>query len=290
MSHQPKRGRRKPTGPKVVRVRSPRIVRHDPKTEPKAPKPVFVTDLDGTLIREQLLVLLTKVLFERGVFLGEVEDLFREVRLQHRDRKMSFEDYDQRLIEIYSRNVRGTQAEDVRTAAGIVFEKHRDWLYRFTKALLVECHGSHECITITGAMHETVSLLAPYWGLTTFYSTELEVDDAGLYTGDYTALPVRDKGAKLLDHVALRGGTLAGSIAIGDTMSDAAMLRAVEIPVVFNPDDKLMELAMQHGWPIVIERKDCVYVIHGGFCEAFNAEDAREAVRHVLTLRPHAAR
>ncbi|MEY4722498.1 MAG: hypothetical protein RLZZ324_11, partial [Candidatus Parcubacteria bacterium] len=254
---------------KTYHVRSPRVVR------PKKPRPVAVFDLDGTLVREQLLVLLTKEFFELGIFRPIVERIFKEVRLKHRDRKISFEEYDGQIIDIYSESVRGKLRKHVQFAAKNVFDKHRDWLYRFTKALIEEVTATHERITITGAMHETVSLLAPYWGMEHAYCTELETDDAGRYDGRYRALPVKDKKAALLAHLKKTDATLEGSVAIGDTLSDAPVLRSVVIPIVFNPDDKLADIADECGWPIVVERKDCIYVMQRGRCKRFSATDAR---------------
>lgn len=248
-------------------------------------RPIAVFDLDGTLIREQLLVLLSKECFELQIFRRVAEVVFKSVRLKHRDRKISFEDYDRQIIEIFTQRVKGKLRSDVQMAAEQVFDKHRDWLYRFTKALLEETTKSHERITITGAMLETVSLLAPYWGMEHAYATELEVDTDGRYTGATKALPVRDKRAALLSHLERHGGTLEGSIAIGDTLSDMPMLQTVERPIVFNPDDKLAAFADRHGWPTVIERKDCIYVIRSGSCKRFASEDAHRAVKYVLAIK-----
>lgn len=248
-------------------------------------KPVAAFDLDGTLIREQLLVLLTKECFELEIFRHVAEVIFKRVRLTHRDRKITFEDYDRQIIDIFTDRVKGKLRTDVHLAAERVFEKNRDWLYKFTKALLEETAESHDRITITGAMQETVSLLAPYWGFTKWYTTILQVDKIGRYTGKQLSLPVRNKGAAVRRHVKTHGATLIGSLAIGDTLSDASMLEVVENPIVFNPDDKLAEIADDKGWPIVVERKDCIYVTYRGRYKRFSSDHARAAARFVLDLK-----
>ena len=252
------------------------------KRAPRSKRPLAVFDLDGTLIREQLLVLLTKECFDLEIFRRVAEVIFKEVRLTHRDRKITFEEYDQQIIDLFSQRVKGKLQSDIKIAARHVHDKHRDWLYKFTRALIEETTETHERITITGAMQETVSLLAPYWGLTHIYATVLEVDSNGRYTGQATSLPVRDKRAALRGHIKEHGGTLKGSLAIGDTLSDVPMLQEVERPVMFNPDDKLAEIGDAHGWTTVLERKDCIYVLAQGKSKRFSSDDAAKAARHVL--------
>jgi HAD superfamily phosphoserine phosphatase-like hydrolase len=247
-------------------------------------RPVAAFDLDGSLVREQLLVLLTKECFELQIFRKVAEVLFKEVRLIHRDRKITFEDYDRQVIALFTSRIKGKLRGDVEVAAKRVYEKHRDWLYVFTRALLEELKTTHECITITGAMIETVSLLAPYWGFEFHYGTELEVDELGRYTGRDVSVPVMDKRGALLAHVAKTGATLEGSVALGDTGSDIAMLSTVSRPVAFNPNDALADAAEKHGWPIVIERKDSIYVLSEGTSRRFFSGDARAAARYLLSL------
>lgn len=248
-------------------------------------RPVAAFDLDGSLVREQLLVLLTKECFELQVFRRVVEVVFKEIRLIHRDRKITFEAYDRQIIALFTQRIKGKLRSDVELAAKHVFNKHRDWLYVFTRALLDELKPTHECITITGAMIETVSLLAPYWGFEHHYGTVLEVDDLGRYTGRDLFIPVADKRAALMAHVAKTGALLEGSVALGDTGSDIPMLETVARPIAFNPNDVLGTEAEKRDWPIVLERKDCIYVLSCGTSRRFASVDARAAAHHVIGLQ-----
>ena len=248
-------------------------------------RPIAVFDLDGSLMREQLLVLLTKECFDLQIFRRVAEVVFKQVRLTHRDRKITFETYDRQVIDLFSTRIKGKLKSDVEVAAKQVYDKHRDWLYVFTRSLLDELKPTHECITITGAMQEVVARLAPYWGFEHNYSTELEVDDIGRYTGVSKALPVADKRAALMHHVDSRGANLANSVALGDTGSDIPMLAAVERPIAFNPNDVLADCAEKNDWPIVLERKDCIYVLKDGASKRFVSTDAKAAARYVLALK-----
>ncbi len=248
----------------------------------KGNKPIAAFDLDGSLVREQLLVLLLKECFELQIFPRVTELAFKKVRLAHRDRKISHDVYEKRLIELFEERIKGKLKSDVEAAAEIVAEKHRDWLYVFSRTLLETLRPTHSCITITGAMTETVNLLAPYWGFEQVYGTVLETR-RGRYTGRNRKLPVADKKSVLEKHLQMTGADLKGSVALGDTSSDICLLASVETPIAFNPSNTLASEAERRCWPIVIERKDCIYLLQGGTVRRFRRDQADEAVRFVLT-------
>lgn len=247
-------------------------------------RPIAAFDLDGSLVRKQILVLLYEECFDLQIFRPIAHKRFRKIALEHRDRKIPFESYDRQIIELFVERIKKRRRDDLEFAAEQVFDKNRDWLYVFSKTLLATLKPTHQCITITGAMEEVVSRLAPYWGFEHWYATVLEVDKTGCYTGRDKALPVADKRKALLDHVAKTGANLDGSIGLGDTGSDIPMLSAVELPIAFNPNEVLGDEAERRGWPIVIERKDRIYVMAAGAAKTFRSSDADAAVQHVLGL------
>jgi phosphoserine phosphatase len=53
--------------------------------------------------------------------------------------------------------------------------------------------------------------------------------------------------------------TRSDSIGVGDTEGDISLLEAVEKPICFNPNKKLLDHAKRMGWPVVVERKDVIY-------------------------------
>ena len=44
-----------------------------------------------------------------------------------------------------------------------------------------------------------------------------------------------------------------GSLAVGDSENDLEMLEQVELPICFNPNDRLLKLANDRGWIVVDE-------------------------------------
>ena len=87
-----------------------------------------------------------------------------------------------------------------------------------------------------------------------------EVDENEIFTGkvEYEDL-MYHKGKVLKRAMRNETVTLQGSVGVGDTDSDIAMLKMVSRPVAFNPNKKLYQAAKRNGWEIIVERKDMVY-------------------------------
>jgi phosphoserine phosphatase len=256
----------------------------------RALRPVAAFDIDGTLGRKQNLVMLMEAAFELGIFPARVNDEFRKLLRMQRDRKVTFGEYDGKLIQLYIDHVKGIHRQTMEEAARHVYDNNRDWLYSFTKELLTQLSATHQLITITGAMQETMQYLAPYWGFERHYASELELDVHGCNTGRDKSIPADYKDTTLLRHVAENPGlTLEGGVAIGDSRADIVMLKAVAdgggLPIAFNPKGELRRYAFANGWPVVLERADSIYVLHGSDPgEPYDDADAAKAVLHVLNL------
>lgn len=248
-----------------------------------SPKPIAAFDLDGTLVREHLLFMLLKTFFELKIFSPAAEARFHDLCEDFNSRKIPHSEYSDALVKMFDLNIQGVSVHHVRYAAQRVARLHRDWLYSFTKALLATVKQTHECITITGAIKEVVEELAPYWGFSEVYATEMG-KRADVYTGKTKCVPLRNKSDVLKNHVRKTSAPFKDSIAVGDTGSDTAMLAVVERPIAFNPSEELAVVAEKRGWPIVVERKDCIYVVcHNGH-RRFAIDDASDAVDFVLSL------
>ncbi len=246
---------------------------------------IAAIDFDGTVSPGLILARLLEQGFTIGMFDSSTEKTYRAMDEAFHERKISFEVFDAQIIELFTNNIREKTKSDLDAVAARVFEKYRDWRYTFTAALLETLIPTHECIGITGAMHEVVELLAPYWGFDQSYCTRLEVNEHGRYTGRHIEVPAMDKSAALLAHITVCGGSLANSVAVGDTGSDISMLAAVDHPIAFNPNHTLGAKAEQEGWPIVVERKDEIYVLHRGVYRMFATEDVATAAQYVLSLK-----
>lgn len=217
-------------------------------------------DLDGTLIRWQLYHSLADAFLARGYIDGRQLARAHAARLswQQRASHISFHDYEQELIKAFDRIVKQLSHEQFEQAAADVFAEYKDRVYIFTRDLLRRLQRQgYVLLAISGSPSEVVTLVAKYYGFTDFLASTYHRRDSG-FNGAKTVV-AWDKAAALKKLVRKHDLSFKGSLAVGDTKSDVAMLELVESPIAFNPERQLLTLAKRRGWPVVVERKNVIY-------------------------------
>jgi HAD superfamily phosphoserine phosphatase-like hydrolase len=97
-------------------------------------------------------------------------------------------------------------------------------------------------------------------GFDKVYGFFYETGPSDAFTGKVTDKElITNKAAVLRRAVRKEGLTLEGSIGVGDTETDIAMLELVDTPIAFNPNNALFDHAKKRHWNIVVERKDVIY-------------------------------
>lgn len=225
-------------------------------------RPFAVFDIDGTLIRWQLYHAIVETLTRQGKIPTAVAARIDEARAAWKNRgagQDGFGVYEEILVKGYHEALKTLQPADIDEAIAVTFEKHHDQTYSYTCKLIASLKEKGYLIfAISGSHQEIVTRLGAHYGFDDTIGARYHVI-AGKFTGTRTTPVVTGKGPLLKELVAKHGATWEKSLAIGDSRSDGAMLELVEQPVAFNPDQKLYTLAEEHGWPIVIERKNMAY-------------------------------
>lgn len=226
-----------------------------------AKRKLAVFDVDGTIFRSSLTRSLFSALVEEGIFPAraarEVEPAF-EAWL---NRKGNYNEYIQKVVEVFSKYIKGVQQEDVRRVSAKVVsaEKHRT--YRFTRDIIRELKKkNYFIVAISGSPYEVVKLYNKVLQFDKAYGWVLEVDSAGKYTGKMKHTYSVFEKQVLVTHVVEKyGATLKGSIGVGDSESDVSFLNLVDRPIAFNPSSGLYKTAKKRGWEVRVERKDVIY-------------------------------
>jgi len=228
------------------------------------PKPFAVFDIDGTLVRWQLF----HAIFDRLGAQGHLptED-YAKARQSYDDwknrRGVSFSDYERVMVNIYDPGLEKIDPAAYDEVVNEVFESYKNQVFTYTRELIRSLKAEGYLVfAISGSQEEIINKLADHYGFDDAIGTTIERKD-GRFTGKQE-LNVYDKGSALKRLVDKHGATYAGSVAVGDSESDVAMLELVEHPVAFNPSRGLADLAMSHGWKIVLERKNVVYELSPG--------------------------
>jgi HAD superfamily hydrolase (TIGR01490 family) len=217
-------------------------------------------DIDGTLIRWQLFHAIVHQLGKDGHIGAKQHDAIRDARMKWKNRGSpdSFANYEKILVETYMKSLQGIQPADYLIVVDEVFEEYKDQLFVFTRSLLQSLkHKGYILFAISGSQDEIVQKLAAYHGFDAAIGSKLVIHE-GRYTGEIET-PIVNKAAVLETLVKQHSADYADSIAVGDSKSDIAMLKAVQHPIAFNPEQTLFQYAKEQGWRIAVERKNVVY-------------------------------
>ena len=229
-------------------------------SEPSAKEPLAVFDVDGTLFRRGLLPALTRRLVNEGVFSERVREELSEDYYAWVERRGSYETYDELVVELFLRELKGVAVAELRRCATVEVEAHGRRLHMYTRDMARRLkQAGYHIMAISGSPQEILDLFLPPLGFDRAWGTVLGQDASGRYTGEVLQDPFKDKRRVLEEFLGDADVSLEGSVGVGDTLSDVRFLELVGTPIAFNPNRSFFEVARQRGWPIVVERKDVIY-------------------------------
>jgi HAD superfamily hydrolase (TIGR01490 family) len=226
-----------------------------------AKKKFAVFDIDGTLIRWQLYHAIVDRLADAGHVPEEAYQKVRAARLNWKKRngQEAFRTYEMELISAYEASLPNLQIRDYEEAAKTAFEDHKDQVYTYTLKLLKDLKAqSYLIFAISASPYEIVEMVSNYYGFDDCVGT-MYAQKNGQFTGKLNLSIIHRKAELLKELVTKHDATYTGSIGVGDSDSDIAMLETVKQPIAYNPTRKLFVYAYNAGWKIVVERKNMVY-------------------------------
>lgn len=231
-------------------------------------KKYAVFDIDGTLYRGNLTWDFFNALIQSHLIPCSSREL-EQLYIAHDSRisDTAYSEYDKGLIDTFCDNLKNIKNLNQYHEIGRQVaqdSKHR--LYRYTRDYLSELKAaSYHLIAITNSVGAVVYPFARALGFDTIIANDEIKSKKGNGIVDWTIYERGRTKATLLKTVIERNKlSNVGSCAFGDTMSDVSMLRIVENPIVFNPENRLQQLAMSEGWLIVVERKNVIYKLEKG--------------------------
>lgn len=225
-----------------------------------AKKPFAVFDIDGTLIRWQLYHAIVDALVKAGHIDAREFAKAQAARMvwKRRSHATSFQDYEQSLVALHNESIRHIAISDYQAAVQKVFDEYKDQTYTYTRDLIRQLKGDgYLLFAISASQRQIIEPLAKYYGFDDYIGAILE-EQNDRFTGQINS-PIGKKAELLSGLITKHHVTLAGSLGVGDSESDIAMLELVERPIAFNPTKQLFAAAREHGWQVVIERKNVVY-------------------------------
>jgi len=225
---------------------------------------IAVFDIDGTIFRSSLVIELLYELVECKVFPKSALKLVDKDFFAWLNREGHYEDYINKVVEVYRENIKGKKVKDFERAEQRVIEKHKGKVYRFTRSLIKNLKNkNYIIIAISGSPIGIVEKFSKSFGFNDWIGTEYEVDNKK-FTGKVINDPFFDgKDKALLKFIKDKklNIDLKQSIAVGDAWGDISLLETVGNPIAFNPSMDLAKVAKEKGWRVVVERKNVIYEI-----------------------------
>lgn len=226
----------------------------------KGHKKFAVFDIDGTLIRWQLYHAVVGELAKRGSLDVTTYEEIRKARMQWKKRTHddSFKEYEGLLVAAYDTLLPSLNIQEFEAAVDVAFAEHKDQVYTYTRGLIHQLKkDGYVLFAISNSHQEIVSKVADYYGFDDCKGT--------VYPREGRHFTGQKQGFFATKHLALQTlidkhcTNLEQSVAVGDSESDIPMLEMVAQPIAFNPTKKLLAVAMDKGWKVVVERKNVVY-------------------------------
>ena len=224
-------------------------------------------DIDGTIYREGLITELFKKLIKHELidennWANNVKPAFQSwVK-----RKGHYDDYLDRMVEIYIKSIIGLKRDHIELIAHLVIEQKGDRVYRFTRNEIMRNKlEGNRVIAISGSPYELVEEMAKKYEFDDFRGTVYVKDEDDRYTGEM--IPMWDKVSKkkaIMELVEKYNLNLDECFGYGDTTGDLTMLGLVGHPFAINPTKGLLDAIkadenLRKKITVIVERKDMIY-------------------------------
>lgn len=221
-----------------------------------------VFDIDGTIFRSSLVIELVNLLVEKGIFPKGLNKEIEEEYVAWANRQGSYDNYIQKVVEVYIKNIKGVRQDKIRQAAREVIEYQKNKVYIFTRELFRKLKNeNYYLLAISGAPEIIVSEFAKTHGFDKHYGADYEIVN-GKFSGKIVSDTFLIKHEILGDFVKNNPQfNLKDAVGVGDSEIDISFLELVGSPIAFNPDFKLATYAKKKNWKIVVERKNVVYSV-----------------------------
>jgi HAD superfamily hydrolase (TIGR01490 family) len=221
-------------------------------------KKFAVFDIDGTIFHWQFFHELFDELVEAHVISQAIAGPVLEKRKQWRQGVMGWNQYELSLVAALNTGIVGIEKQVLESISDRIVTAKGKVLYHYTRDLLSKLQSEgYVTIVISGSQQTLVERFARTYNIDIALGLDYEFSDNKLVSIKRAIYGQKD--TLLKQTVKDYNLDWKGSYAIGDTSGDAAMLDLVEHPIAFNPDKKLLTIAKEKGWKIVVERKSIAY-------------------------------
>ncbi len=220
-------------------------------------------DIDGTVFRSSLFLELVEGCITEGIFPATIRTHYQSEYVAWQNREGTYEDYIRAVLRGFYTEIQGVHYGDFADVGRLVVAKQGKQTYRYTRDLIQDLRSKdYYIVAISQSPKSILDEFCASYGFDKVYGRIYEIGPRDLFTGAVVEEGFIGNKAQVVSRVFEKENlTKGGSIGVGDTEGDIALLESVEMPICFNPNMKLYMHAKEKGWPIIVERKDVVYTI-----------------------------
>lgn len=223
-------------------------------------KKFAVFDIDGTIFHWQFFHELFDELVEAKVINEAIAEPVLEDRKKWRQGLVDWSQYELGLVKALNSGIVGIDKKLLEEISDRIITVQGKVLYHYTRDLLKDLQSKdYTTIVISGSQQTLVERFALEYNIDFALGLDYEFADGKLIAIKREIYG--QKAALLKQLVEQNNLDWTDSYAIGDTSGDSAMLELVDNPIAFNPDAKLLAIAKEKGWKIVVERKSMAYTL-----------------------------
>ena len=226
-------------------------------------------DIDGTLVRESILIKHFKKLVKYGIidethWVNSIRPKYEAFERRYGD----FDDYLDEVSSVYKDKLVGLDRSLIDFTAQQVIDEGGEMVYRYTRDR-IEWHKSqgHLVFFISGSPDFLVEKLAKIYDITDYRGTHYHFDEDENFTGGLTQMwDSKSKEREFREIANTYNIDLNKSYGYGDTNGDFSMLKTMGHGIAINPSLKLLNMIRQEESlvekvDIIIERKDVIYKV-----------------------------
>lgn len=219
-------------------------------------------DLDGTLFRWQLFHELVFELKDQGLFDETTQHDMEQALNKWQGKEFNWQTYETILLTGLKKHIPGMPVSVFETAAHNVVDRSGHKIYSYTRSLADSLKSKgYFLLAVTGSYQEIAEPFAKRYGFDDCIGAVLDRVDGVFTEKEATRVVYGQKAERINEYIAGKPLTLENSIGVGDSGGDISMLELVEEPIAFNPSEDLLDIAIEKGWKVVIERKSIAYTL-----------------------------
>lgn len=229
----------------------------DRRSDRSSPEAAAFYDLDGTLIR-------TNLVHVFAYYARNDQGLLRSARsvlatVAGIPLFLAADRYSRKVFnDLFFQWYRGQSYDRLRYLSADLHRRViRPGIFPGARALIAQSRRAGlRQVVVTGALEVSIRPLLEELGITEFVANRLEFVD-GRATGRLSP-PVLASASKALwirEYAEREGLSLNDSFAYADSMSDLPMLSVVGHPTAVHPDLRLRSTARRHDWPVIDLRR-----------------------------------